>query len=327
MNELDFDLRPKSLSEYIGQEEVKRNLYVFIKAAKVRGQPLDHVLLYGHPGLGKTTLAYVVSRELNVNIKVTSGPVIERAGDLAAILTNLSPGDVLFIDEIHRLSPAVEEILYPAMEDFRLDVIVGQGPGAKSVRLTLPRFTLIGATTRAGLISPPLRDRFGVVLKIDFYSVEELAAIIERAASILGVGIDRSGALEIARRSRGTPRVANRLLRRVCDFALVHKNSLIDAKVASQALSLMEVDERGLDRTDRRLLLTIIEKFGGGPVGIDTLATALCEDRRTLEDLHEPFLIQSGYLKRTRRGRMATALAYKHLGLSKRRTNGDLFDG
>ncbi|MBA2849202.1 Holliday junction branch migration DNA helicase RuvB [Thermosulfuriphilus ammonigenes] len=324
MSEMDLDLRPKRLAEYIGQEEVKRNLSVFIEAARVRGEPLDHVLLYGHPGLGKTTLAYVVSRELNVNIKVTSGPVIERAGDLAAILTNLSPGDVLFIDEIHRLSPAVEEILYPAMEDFRLDIMVGQGPGAKSVRISLPRFTLIGATTRAGLISAPLRDRFGVVLKIDFYSVEELAAIVERSARIMGIDLDRSGALEIARRSRGTPRVANRLLRRVCDFALVEGHSLINAQVASRALGLMEVDERGLDRTDRRILMTIIEKFGGGPVGIETLATALCEDRRTLEDLHEPFLIQRGYLKRTKRGRVVTPLAYEHLGVFGRKD--ELFD-
>lgn len=306
-------LRPQSLDDYIGQEILKTNLQVFIDATKTRGEPLDHVLFHGHPGLGKTSLAYIIARELSVDIKATSGPAIERTGDLAAILTNLKDHDVLFIDEIHRLNRTIEEMLYPAMEDYRLDIIIGQGPSARSIRLELPRFTLVGATTRAGLLTPPLRDRFGVVLRVDFYSKEELQKIIFRSSRILGVPIDEEGAYEIARRSRGTPRIANRLLRRVRDFAQVKADGLITKKVADQGLHMLEIDDQGFDRMDREILITIIDKFDGGPIGIDTLATAVCEERDTIEDVYEPYLIQCGYLQRTSRGRIATSQAYKYL--------------
>lgn len=310
--EIARDLRPKRLHQYIGQELVKKNLEVFIQAAKGRNEALDHVLFHGFPGLGKTTMAYIIANEMGSNIKVTSGPVIERQGDLAAILTSLESGDILFIDEIHRLNHVVEEILYPAMEDYQLDLVIGQGPGARSVKMDLPRFTLVGATTRTGLLTPPLRDRFGVILRLDFYSTEELVAIITRSAVLLGIAIDPEGATEIGRRSRGTPRVANRLLKRVRDFAEVGGQSIITGKVADAALDMLEVDFRGLDEMDRRILLTIIDKFQGGPIGIDTLATAVCEEKNTLEDVNEPFLIQNGFLVRTSRGRMATQRAYEH---------------
>jgi len=311
---VDQNLRPKSLKHYIGQELVKKNLDVFIRAAKGRSESLDHVLFHGFPGLGKTTLAYIIAHEMDSNIKVTSGPVIERQGDLAAILTSLEPGDVLFIDEIHRLNHVVEEILYPAMEDFQLDLVIGQGPGARSVKMDLPRFTLVGATTRTGLLTPPLRDRFGVMLRLDFYSTDELVQIIRRSAKILGLRVDDAGAKELGRRSRGTPRIANRLLRRVRDFAEVGGHSVITAEVADNALEMLAVDKKGLDEMDRRILETIIDKFGGGPIGIETLATAVSEEKNTLEDVYEPFLIQSGFLIRTPRGRMATALTYEHFG-------------
>lgn len=307
-------LRPTSLSEYIGQETLKRSLDIFIRAAKGRGEPLDHVLFHGFPGLGKTTLSYIIANEMGTNIKVTSGPVIEKQGDLAAILTSLQEGDVLFIDEIHRLNHAVEEILYPAMEDFQLDLIIGQGPGARSVKMDLPCFTLVGATTRTGLLTPPLRDRFGVVLRLEMYAPEELCIIVKRSASILGMIIDETGALELGRRSRGTPRIANRLLRRVRDFAQVGNHHVIDKKVADEALNLLNVDQFGLDEMDRRIMLTIIDKFQGGPIGLETLATVVCEEKNTLEDVYEPFLIQSGFLARTPRGRVATQNAYKHFG-------------
>lgn len=307
-------LRPSWLSEYIGQESLRKSLKVFIKAAQGRGEPLDHVLFHGFPGLGKTTLSYIIANEMGSNIKVTSGPVIEKQGDLAAILTSLQAGDVLFIDEIHRLNHAVEEILYPAMEDFQLDLIIGQGPGARSVKMDLPHFTLVGATTRTGLLTPPLRDRFGVVLRLEMYSPEELCVIVKRSASILGMAIDETGALELGRRSRGTPRIANRLLRRVRDFAQVGNHSVIDKKVADEALNLLNVDVFGLDEMDRRIMLTIIDKFQGGPIGLETLATVVCEEKNTLEDVYEPFLIQSGFLTRTPRGRMATLNAYEHFG-------------
>ncbi len=310
---LEPGLRPRSLSEYIGQEDVKRGLSLFIKAAVKRGEALDHCLLHGHPGLGKTTLAHIIAGELGVGIRCTSGPVIERPGDLAAILTNLQPGEVLFIDEIHRLSPAVEEILYPAMEDYQLDLVIGQGPSARTIRIDLPRFTMVGATTRAGLLSPPLRDRFGVLLRVDFYRDEDLEEIVLRSASILGVGIDREGAREIARRSRGTPRIANRLLRRVRDFAEIKAAGTIDRDVADRALLMLDVDRDGLDRMDRQILSIIIDRFDGGPVGLDTIAVSLGEESRTIEDVYEPFLVQRGYIHRTPRGRMATDLAYKHL--------------
>jgi Holliday junction DNA helicase RuvB len=306
------DLRPKHLKQYIGQDLVKKNLEVFIKAARGRGEALDHVLFHGFPGLGKTTMAYIIANEMGSNIKVTSGPVIERQGDLAAILTSLEEGDVLFIDEIHRLNHVVEEILYPAMEDYQLDLVIGQGPGARSVKMDLPRFTLVGATTRTGLLTPPLRDRFGVILRLNFYSTEELVAIITRSAGLLGIAIDETGATEIGRRSRGTPRVANRLLKRVRDFAEVHGQRTITGKVADAALNMLDVDSHGLDEMDRRILLTIIDKFQGGPLGIDTLATAVCEEKNTLEDVYEPFLIQEGFLLRTPRGRMVTRRAYDH---------------
>ena len=324
---LDTTLRPPSLAEYIGQESVKANLRVGIDAAKGRGESLDHLLLYGPPGLGKTSLAHIIAREMGVNIRSTAGPVIERPGDLAAILTNLEAGDVLFIDEIHRLSRVVEEILYPAMEDYQIDVLIGQGPSARSIKLDLKRFTLIGATTRAGLLTSPLRDRFGVSFRLDFYKPEELATIVRRSAKILNVPIDESGAMEIARRARGTPRIANRLLRRVRDFAQVRAEGVISAPVADQALAMLEVDQLGFDKMDRAILLTIIDKFSGGPVGVETLAAAIGEERDTIEDVYEPFLIQEGYLSRTPRGRMATPLAFLHFGRSQRESfvQGKLF--
>jgi len=310
----DVSLRPRILTEYVGQSKVKENLKVFISAARGRGESLDHVLFYGPPGLGKTTLAHIIAAEMGVNIKSTSGPVIEKPGDLAAVLTNLEPGDVLFIDEIHRLSPVVEEILYPAMEDYQLDIMIGQGPSARTIKLDIPRFTLVGATTRAGLLSSPLRDRFGVLNRLEFYTQEELATIVTRSAGILDVAINGEGADEIARRSRGTPRIANRLLRRVRDFAQVDGDGSISKKMADQALVRLEVDEQGFDQMDRLLLETIIDKFDGGPVGLDTLAAAIGEEKDTIEDVIEPFLLQQGFLNRTPRGRVATHLAYSHLG-------------
>jgi len=305
-------LRPKTIKEYIGQESVKERLSIFIEAAKKRNEALDHVLLYGPPGLGKTSLANIIANELNVNIQSTSGPVLERPGDLAAILTNLNQNDVLFIDEIHRLNRVIEEILYPAMEDYKLDIIIGQGPSAKSIKLDLPHFTLIGATTRAGLITSPLRDRFGVVSRLDYYKPSELETIIERSAKILNTPIDKSGMEEISKRCRGTPRIANRLLKRVRDFAEVRANGEILQNVVRDAMNLLEVDEKGFDHMDRKILLTIIEKFSGGPVGVDTLCSAISEERETIEDVYEPFLIQCGYIHRTPRGRVATPLAYQH---------------
>lgn len=310
----DLSLRPQRLNQYIGQEQAKANLEVFIQAARGRSEALDHVLFHGFPGLGKTTLAYIIANEMGSHIKVTSGPVIERPGDLAAILTSLEEGDVLFIDEIHRLNHVVEEILYPAMEDYQLDLVIGQGPGARSVKMDLPRFTLVGATTRTGLLTPPLRDRFGVILRLDFYSTDELITIIKRSADLLGVAIDPDGARELGRRSRGTPRIANRLLKRVRDFAEVRGQGTITAEIADKALEMLAVDRQGLDDMDRRILLTIIDKFQGGPIGLDTLATAVCEEKTTLEDVYEPFLIQSGYIVRTPRGRMATMNAFEHFG-------------
>jgi Holliday junction DNA helicase RuvB len=312
----EVSLRPQFLEQYVGQEKLKANLEIAIQAAIARGEALDHVLFHGLPGLGKTTLAYIIANEMRANIKVTSGPVIERPGDLAAILTSLQPGDVLFIDEIHRLNHVVEEILYPAMEDFQLDLVIGQGPGAKTVKMDLPRFTLVGATTRTGLLTPPFRDRFGVMLRLDFYSPDELVTIVKRSAGLLGISIDEAGAMEMGKRSRGTPRIANRLLRRVRDYAEVKADGEITSSVASSALDMLSVDKLGLDEMDRRILLTIIDKFQGGPIGLDTMATAVCEERNTLEDVYEPYLIQSGFLMRTPRGRMATLNAYEHLGRS-----------
>jgi Holliday junction DNA helicase RuvB len=310
----EASLRPTSLAEYVGQTKLKENLTIYIQAARQRGDVLDHVIFYGPPGLGKTTLAHIIARELGVNIKATSGPALEHPGDLAAILSNLSERDVFFIDEIHRLHPAVEEILYPAMEDFQLDLVIGQGPSARSVKLALPRFTLIGATTRAGLLTSPLRERFGVINRLDFYQLSELEEIVNRSARILEIAVDAAGANEIARRSRGTPRIANRLLKRVRDFAQVKADGRITLDVAREALGRMEIDEKGFDQMDRKLLLTIIEKFGGGPVGVETLAAAVSEEKDTIEDVYEPFLIQGGYLDRTPRGRQATPLAYLHFG-------------
>ncbi|MCR5082661.1 MAG: Holliday junction branch migration DNA helicase RuvB [Parasporobacterium sp.] len=313
--EIENHLRPKFLKDYIGQEKIKENLEVFIKAAKTRKEALDHVLFYGPPGLGKTTLSEIIANEMGVNIKITSGPAIEKPGDMAAILNGLSDGDVLFVDEIHRLNRQVEEILYPAMEDFALDIIIGKGQGAKSVRLDLPKFTLIGATTRAGLLTAPLRDRFGVIHKLEFYTIEELTTIVKRSAKVLDVEIDEEGALEIARRSRGTPRLANRILKRVRDFAQIKFDGKITKEVADYALDLLDIDKSGLDHMDRSILDTIINKFGGGPVGLDTLAAALGEDAGTLEDVYEPYLVKNGFLNRTPRGRVASQSAYTHMGL------------
>jgi len=311
----EVSLRPRSLDEYVGQEELKRNLRIFIEAARGRSDALDHVLFHGSPGLGKTSLAHIIANELAVNIKGTSGPVLERAGDLAAILTSLEPRDVLFIDEVHRLNHVVEEILYPAMEDYQLDIIIGQGPSARTMKIPLPPFTLVGATTRAGLLTPPLRERFGVILRVDFYKPEDLEKIIVRSAKLMEIPIKAEGAYEIARRSRGTPRVANRILRRVRDYAQVEADGVINREVAMRALDMLDVDEQGLDKMDRHIMLTIIEKFNGGPIGLDTLSTAVCEEKDTIEDVYEPFLIQKGYIKRTPRGRVATKRAYQHFGL------------
>lgn len=311
---LDRAVRPATLAEYVGQDPVKEQMEIFIQAAQGRNEPLDHTLVFGPPGLGKTTLANIIANEMKVNLKTTSGPVLEKAGDLAAILTNLEEGDVLFIDEIHRLSPVVEEILYPALEDFHLDIVIGEGPAARSIKLDLPPFTLIGATTRAGLLTSPLRDRFGIVQRLEFYSAKDLSAIVARSAGILGVQSDPEGCAEIASRSRGTPRIANRMLRRIRDYAEVKADGAVTRETAGKALDMLKVDDQGFDHLDRRLLATMIEKFDGGPVGIDSMAAAISEERGTLEDVIEPYLIQQGFLTRTPRGRVATRLAYEHFG-------------
>ena len=321
--QVDRAIRPKSLEDYLGQRVVREQMEIFLAAARQRDEPLDHTLIFGPPGLGKTTLASIIAHEMGVALKTTSGPVLEKAGDIAALMTNLEPGDVLFIDEIHRLSPYVEEILYPAMEDYQLDIMIGEGPAARSIKLDLPPFTLVGATTRAGLLTSPLRDRFGIVQRLEFYEVDDLAKIVARSAKLLEIPVDDAGALEMARRARGTPRIANRLLRRVRDYAEVKSDGRITESIAQQALDMLNVDQLGLDHLDRRLLLMLIEKFEGGPVGVDSLAAALSEERGTLEDVLEPYLIQQGYLLRTPSGRMVTQAAYRHFGMSMPKTERD----
>lgn len=323
----DRALRPITLADYVGQPVVKEQLHIFIEAARKRNEPLDHCLVFGPPGLGKTTLAHIIANEMEVDLKTTSGPVLEKAGDLAALLTNLEEGDVLFIDEIHRLSPVVEEILYPALEDYQLDIVIGEGPAARSIKLDLPPFTLVGATTRAGLLTSPLRDRFGIVQRLEFYSIEDLAKIVSRAGDILNVPIDAAGAKEIACRSRGTPRIANRLLRRVRDYAEVKGDGKVTSEIADAALNMLNVDKNGFDHLDRRLLLTLMEKFEGGPAGVDSLAAAISEERGTIEDVLEPYLIQQGFLMRTSRGRIATRMAYEHFGLPSPKRLQEQLDG
>ena len=322
----DNAIRPAKLKDYIGQETVKEQMEIFISAARKRGEALDHTLVFGPPGLGKTTLSHIIANEMNVSLKSTAGPVIEKAGDLAAMLTNLEEGDVLFIDEIHRLSPAIEEILYPAMEDYQLDIMIGEGPSARSLKLELPPFTLVGATTRAGLLTSPLRDRFGIVQRLEFYSTKELSKIVKRSANIMKIDCDDEGANEIARRARGTPRIANRLLRRVRDYSEVKSDGTIGGKIADTALDMLSIDKNGFDHMDRRLLMTMIEKFDGGPVGVDSIAAAISEERGTVEDILEPYLIQQGFIQRTPRGRVVTQFAYRHFGLNPGTTPADLFD-